>query len=47
MANTVLMVCAAIVFVSFWAYLAWDSHKEVIKAESEPRKRGKGHKRLR
>lgn len=43
MANTLLMVCAAIVFVGFWAYLAWDSHKEVIRAEVKPRKRSKKH----
>jgi hypothetical protein len=29
MLNTIVMIFAGIVFVGFWAYLAWDSHKEV------------------
>jgi hypothetical protein len=29
MLNTILMVVASFIFVGFWAYLAWDAHKEV------------------
>ena len=29
MLNTILMIIASLIFVAFWAYLAWDSHKEL------------------
>lgn len=33
MLNSILMATGAIIFVSFWVYLAWDSHSELIRAE--------------
>lgn len=41
MANTVLMACAAAMFVGFWAYLAWDAHKEVLRAEAQDQKKSR------
>ncbi len=38
MLNTLLMAAGAIIFVCFWAYLAWDSHQEVraqVKVDSK------------
>lgn len=33
MLNTIVMIIAGFIFVGFWAYLAWDSHKELKDKE--------------
>lgn len=27
--NSILMICAGLVYVAFWAYLAWDALQEL------------------
>ena len=39
MLNSILMAAGAVIFVSFWAYLAWDSHSEVVRAEVKSKNR--------
>ena len=35
MLNEILMIIAGLVFVSFWAFLAWDAHKELREHEND------------
>ncbi|GEM_PF-5537159 len=39
MLNTLLMVIASLIFVAFWAYLAWDSYRDLKKPAPKPRRK--------
>lgn len=43
--NTVLMALAAIIFVGFWAYLAWDSRDQVVRVKARKKPEDSHHHR--